>query len=159
MKKILFQQIIQTSPRINTNEQKRHTKKVTFIDIDNPTPAKEQNRLQPSPYANRTSNQLEGRGHTGRGDMGGRGGQEGRKSRDISVSNLKDPVQLPHPWRNEVDNLIRKMHIDMMKEIKLVIITVISSQISKIARAMVSEIKTVISMEMSTTTNENSKPG
>ena len=41
-----------------------------------------------------------------------------------------------------------------MQEIKLVITTVISSQISEIARAMATDIKGAISMEMSTTFNE-----
>ena len=41
-----------------------------------------------------------------------------------------------------------------MKEIKLVITTTISSQLSEIAKAMATEIKTAISMELSTHTNE-----
>ena len=47
--------------------------------------------------------------------MGGRGGQGGRGS-DRSKSNLTEPVPLPHSWRNEIDNLIRDMRIDIMKE-------------------------------------------
>ena len=46
------------------------------------------------------------------------------------------------------------MRIDIMKEIKLVITTAISSQISEIAKAIATEIKTAISMEMSPHTNE-----
>ena len=41
-----------------------------------------------------------------------------------------------------------------MKEIKFVITTATSSQISEIARAMATEIKAAISMEVSITTNE-----
>ena len=44
------------------------------------------------------------------------------------------------------------MRVDIMKEIKLVITTAISSQISEIAKAMATEIKTAISMKMSTHT-------
>ena len=44
------------------------------------------------------------------------------------------------------------MRVDIMKEIKLVITTAISSQISEIAKAMATEIQTAISMEMSTHT-------
>ena len=46
------------------------------------------------------------------------------------------------------------MRIDIMKEIKIVITTAISSQLSENAKAMANEIKTVISMELSTHTNE-----
>ena len=45
---------------------------VTFIDIDDPTPTEEQLQMQPTPYVHRTSNQSEGRGHAGQGDMGER---------------------------------------------------------------------------------------
>ena len=69
------------------------------------------------------------------GEMGGREGQGGRGS-DRSKSSLKIPVPFPYPWRNEVDNLIRDMRIDIMKEIKLAITTVISSQISETTKAM-----------------------
>ena len=101
-------------------------KEVTFLDIDDPTPAEEQLRLQQTPHVNKTSNQSEGRGHAGRGDMGARGGQGGRRS-DRSKSSLMEPVPLPYPWRNEVENLIRDMRIDIMKEIILAITTAISS--------------------------------
>ena len=51
--------------------------------------------------------------------------------------------------------MIREMKVDIMKEIKLVITTAISSQLSEIAKAMASEIKTAISMELSTHINES----
>ena len=86
--------------------------------------------------------------------MGGIVGQGGRGSRDRSKSSLKDPVPLPHPWYNEVENLIREIRIDIMKEIKLVITTVISSQISEIAISMATKIKAAISTEMLTTTKD-----
>ena len=101
-------------------------KEVTFLDIDDPTPTEEHIRLQPTPPINRPPNQSEGRGHAGRGDMGARGGQGGRRS-DRSKSSLMEPVPLPYPWRNEVENLIRDMRIDIMKEIILAITTAISS--------------------------------
>ena len=63
---------------------------------------------------------------------------------------LKDKVPLPQPRRNEVDNLLREIRIDIMKEIKLAIITAISSQISEIAIAMATQIKTSITAEMLT---------
>ena len=88
------------------------------------------------------------------GEMGGRERQGGRGS-DRSKSSLKEPVPFPYPWRNEVDNLIRDMRIDIMKEIKLAITTAISSQISEIAKAMATQIKEAISIEMSTTTKDN----
>ena len=88
------------------------------------------------------------------GEMGGRERQGGRGS-DRSKSSLKEPVPFPYPWRNEVDNLIRDMRIDIMKEIKLAITTAISSQISETTKAMATYIKEVIRMEMSTTTKDN----
>ena len=51
-------------------------------------------------------------------------------------TSLNEPVPLLHTWYNEVDNLIRDMRVDIMKEIKLAITTAISSQISEIAKAM-----------------------
>ena len=47
------------------------------------------------------------------------------------------------------------MRVDNMKEIKLAISTAISSQISEIAKAMATQIKEAISIEMSTTTKDN----
>ena len=47
------------------------------------------------------------------------------------------------------------MRVDIMKEIKLAITTAISSQISEIAKAMATQIKEAISIEMSTTTKDN----
>ena len=46
---------------------KRDTpKEVTFLDINGPTPAEEQIRMQPNQPVTRNSNQLEGREHAGR---------------------------------------------------------------------------------------------
>ena len=47
------------------------------------------------------------------------------------------------------------MRVDIMKEIKLAITTAISSQIFEIAKAMATQIKEAISIEMSTTTKDN----
>ena len=47
------------------------------------------------------------------------------------------------------------MRIDIMKEIELAITTAISSQISEIAKAMATQIKEEISIELSTTTKDN----
>ena len=129
-------------------------KEVTFLDIDDPTPAEEHIRMQPTQHVNRHSNPSDGRSQAERGATGGRGGQGGR-GYDRSTSSLKEPVPLPHPWRNEVDNLIRDMRIDIMKEIELAITTAISSQISEIAKAMATQIKEEISIELSTTTKDN----
>ena len=51
--------------------------------------------------------------------------------------------------------MIREMKVDIMKEIKLVITTAISSQLSEIAKAMESEIKAAITMEVSTHIKES----
>ena len=68
--------------REQTPTSKRDTpKEVTFIDIDDPTPAEDQYGKQPT-YDRRSYNQTEGRGHTGRGDPGERGGQGGRGPHD-----------------------------------------------------------------------------
>ena len=74
---------------------------------------------------------------------------------DKEVGDLKDPVPLPRPCRNEVGNLIRDIGIDIMKGIKLAITTAIPSQISEIAIAMATQIKTTTSTEMSTPTKKN----
>ena len=135
-----------------TPMSKRDTpKELSFIDTDDPAPAEDQYRKQPT-FDTRTSNQKEGRGQDGRDGMGKRGGQGGRGSSGRNKQTSKDPVPLPHPWRNEVNTLIREMRVDIMKEIKLVITTAISSQISEITKAMATEIQTAISMEMSTHT-------
>ena len=47
------------------------------------------------------------------------------------------------------------MRIDIIKEIKLATTIAISSQISEIAKAMATQIKEAISIEMSTTTKDN----
>ena len=90
-------------------------KEVTFLDTDDPPPAEEHTRMQPTQHVNRHSNPSDGRRQAGRGKTGGSGGQGGRRS-DRSASILKEPVPLPHSWRNEIDNLIRDMRIDIMKE-------------------------------------------
>ena len=128
-------------------------KEVTFIDNEDPTPAEDQYGKQPMPD-NRKPTQKEGIGQVGRDDMGGRGGQGGRGYGGRSKHTSSDPVSLPNPWRNEVNTLIREMRIDIMKEIKIVITTAISSQFSENAKVMANEIKTAISMELSTHTNE-----
>ena len=82
--------------------------------------------------------------------MGGRGGHGGRGYSDERNLIIKDSVPLLHPWRKEVDNLLRKMRIDIMEDIKLAITTAILSQISEIAIAMATQTETVITAEMST---------
>ena len=82
--------------------------------------------------------------------MDGRGGHGGRGYSNGHKLILKNQVSLPHPWRNKIDNLLRKMRIDIMKEIKLAITNAISSQILEIAIAMATQIKTAITAEMST---------
>ena len=57
-------------------------KEVTFIDTDDPTPAKEQLRLQPNTYFRQTSNPTERGGNADRGAMSGRGGQGDREYGD-----------------------------------------------------------------------------
>ena len=105
-------------------------------------------------YAHQASNPSERGGKSDRGAIRDRGGQGDREYSDRRKLILKDPVSLPHPWRNEVDNLLCEMRIEIMKEIKLVITTAISSQISKIAIAMATQIKTANTDEMSTATTE-----
>ena len=101
-------------------------------------------------YVPQTSNPSTRGGKADRGVMSGRRGQGDRGYNDRYNLILNDPVPLSHPWRNEVDNLIREMRIDIVKEKKLAITTAISSQISKIAIAMATQIKTIITAEMST---------
>ena len=141
--------------REQTSTSKRDApKEVTFLDIDDPTPAEEHIRMQTPQNVNRISNPSDGRSQAGRGAMGGRGGQGGRGSTG-SKSSLKEPVPLPPIWCNEVDNLIRDMRVDIMKEIKIAISTAILSQISEIAKSMATQIKEAISTEMSTTIKDN----
>ena len=52
--------------REQTRTSKRYApKEVTFLDIDDPPPAEEQLRLQPTTPVNRPFNQSEGKGHAG----------------------------------------------------------------------------------------------
>ena len=125
-------------------------KEVTFIDNEDQSLADEQFGIQPIPYVHKTSNHSEGGGYAGQGAMDGRGGHGGRGYSNGHKLILKNQVSLPHPWRNEIDNLLRKMRIDIMKEIKLAITNAISSQILEIAIAMATQIKTAITAEMST---------
>ena len=46
--------------------------------------------------------------------MIGRGGYGERRNSDGRILIIKDPVPLPHPWRNEVDNLLRDIQIDII---------------------------------------------
>ena len=57
-------------------------------------------------------------------------------------------MPLPYPWRNEVDNLLQDMRINIIREIKPVITTIITIQISEIEIAMVTQIKTAITSEI-----------
>ena len=124
------------------------TKEVTFIDTEDLTPAEEQQRLQPVPYVHPTSTNPGKGGYAGRGDMSWRGGYGGRWNNDGRRLVIKDPVPLPYPWRNEVDNLLQDMRINIIREIKPVITTIITIQISEIAIAMVTQIKTVITSDI-----------
>ena len=85
---------------------------------------------------------------SGRGEYGERGHSDG--SRLV----FKYPVPLLHPWRNEVDNLLREMRVDIMKEIKLAITTAITTQITERAIAMATQIKTAITAEISADATE-----
>ena len=123
--------------REQTPTTKRDARKeVTFIDVVDLTPVEEQQRFQPAPYIHPTST------NSGRGGMIGRGGYGERGNSDGRRLIIKDPVPLPHPWRNEVDNLLRDIQIVIMREIKFVITTAITTQISEIAIAMTTQIKT-----------------
>ena len=123
--------------REQTPTTKRDTpKEVTFIDDEDPTPAEEKQRLQPAPYIHPISTNSGRVGYVGRGDMSGRGGHGGRGNSDGHRRIINDPVPLSQQWRNEVDNLLREMRIDIMLEIKLVITTAITTPISEITIAM-----------------------
>ena len=127
-------------------------KEVTFLAYEDPTPAEDHYGKQ-TINENRNPTPKEGLGQVAGYDRGGRGGQGGKGYGAGSNHATSNTVQLPNPWRNEVHSMIREMKVDIMKEIKLVITTVISSQLSEIAKVMASEIKTAISMELSTHIN------
>ena len=105
--------------KIQFREQTPTTKrdarqKVTFIDVVDLTPVEKQQRFQPAPYIHPTSTNSGRGGYTGRGGMIGRGGYGERGNSDGRILIIKDPVPLPHPWRNEVDNLLRDIQIDII---------------------------------------------
>ena len=105
-------------------------KEVTFIDNDDPTPAEYLYGKQ-TITGNRNPTPKEGIGNVAGYNKGGRGEQGGNGYGAGSNHATSNTVQLPNPWRNEVHSMIREMRIDIMKEIKLVITTAISSQLSE----------------------------
>ena len=152
---ILFQHNFQTNVSRFNSESKHQRRNEThekgnFIDTKDPTLAEEQLRFQPKTFVHHTSNPSERGGNVGRGTMSGRRRQGDRGYGDRRKLILKDLVPLLHPWRNKVDNLLREMRIDIMKEIKLAITTAISSQLLEVAIAMSTQIKIAITAEMST---------
>ena len=76
--------------------------------------------------------------------MSGEGEYGRRRTGNSPKLICPEPVPLPPSWRNEVNDLLWDMRLDIMCEIKIVITTTITSQIQKLAVPMATEIKAAI---------------
>ena len=114
--------------KIQFNEQtpttKRDTpKEVTFLLNDNPTPAKEKQSTQLSPYIHQISST------EGRGWFEGRGGY-GIGDRGISLYQHSNViVSSQHPWEDEVKNLLQELRIYIIREVQTIITNAVILQI------------------------------
>ena len=137
--------------REQTSTSKRDApKEVNFIDTEDPTPAEDHYGMQTT-NDNRNPKPTEGIRHVAGYTRGGRGGRGGNGHGAGSNHASSNTVQLPNPWRNEVHSMIREMKADIMKEIKIVLSTTITSQLSEIAKAMANEIKAALNIDLSKT--------
>ena len=135
-----------------------HEKTVTFIDIDDPTPAeiaayndKVNNvttRTLSRSATSRERSTIGGRGDNGRGTTSGRGGTNGR-GYGIGYTQYQ-PTTPSGDWRDTVKDMMNNLQTNIMKEVQLSI----SAQIQELAMTLTTQVTNAIKEGLSIRPND-----
>ena len=135
---------------VDANNELRYTKRSSLSPQWQPNFDRRTGKITTCSICSPKFKQCRKRGYFGRGRMIGRGGYSGRGTGNDPKLIRQELVPLPHPWRNEVDDSLWDMQLDIMRQIKTVVTTAITSQIPELAISMETQIKTAIVADIST---------